>query len=269
MKCFLIIIFILARAALAGTVDQAIKIISANTLDQNLPLIEVKKLENHMSRVDLVAELATTLEKAESPLTELAACRMVLGMKPFPFHEVSKLLSDPQTNSYKRAYLLFLLNEGSIAPAEVSIAIETAKSMLGDKGKGTLRFGEARAYSADGMRVCDIAYNVLVARLELHPPMMPVDVDNFVADKRDALILDLAERESIRLTTENPSAATHTTSPQVPALVQPSAPKRVTEAKPSSVTPSEKPTSSTPWSMIVVLVVVAIGLLWLLLKKRK
>lgn len=33
--------------------------------------------------------------------------------------------------------------------------------------------------------------------------------------------------------------------------------------------PSEEPTSSTPWSIIVVLIVAAIGLLWLLVKKRK
>jgi hypothetical protein len=269
MKYFIIIIVILVRAVLAGTVDQAIKIISANTLDQNLPLSEVKKLENQMSRMDLVAELATTLEKAESPLTELAACRMVLGIRPFPFNEVSQLLSDPQTNSYKRAYLLFLLNEGSIAPAEVAIAIETAKAMLSDKGKGTHRFGEARAYSADGMRVCDIAYNVLVARLELNPPMMSVDVDNFVADKRDALILDLARRASIRLTSGNPSAAINTTSPQAPALVPPAVPKLVTEAEITSAPPSEKPTLSTPWSVVVALVVVAISLIGLIWKQRK
>lgn len=34
-------------------------------------------------------------------------------------------------------------------------------------------------------------------------------------------------------------------------------------------TPSEEPASSTPWSIIVVLIVAATGLLWLLLKKRK
>lgn len=39
------------------------------------------------------------------------------------------------------------------------------------------------------------------------------------------------------------------------------------EAKPASP-PSEEPTSSTPWSIIVVLIVAAIGLLWLLVKKR-
>ncbi len=46
----------------------------------------------------------------------------------------------------------------------------------------------------------------------------------------------------------------------------PAAPK-AHEMKPS--TPSEEPTSSTPWSIIVVLIVAATGLLWLLLKKRK
>jgi hypothetical protein len=39
------------------------------------------------------------------------------------------------------------------------------------------------------------------------------------------------------------------------------------EAKPTA-TPSEEPASSTPWSIIVVLIVAASGLLWLLLKRR-
>lgn len=38
------------------------------------------------------------------------------------------------------------------------------------------------------------------------------------------------------------------------------------EAKPSVT--SDEPTSSTPWSVVVVLIVAAIGLLWLLLKRR-
>jgi hypothetical protein len=53
-----------------------------------------------------------------------------------------------------------------------------------------------------------------------------------------------------------------------PPTVQPPAPKQAPEAMPVS-TQSEEPTSSTPWSIIVVLVVVVNGLLWLLLKKRK
>jgi hypothetical protein len=47
---------------------------------------------------------------------------------------------------------------------------------------------------------------------------------------------------------------------------QPPAPKKTPEAKPSA--PSEEPTSSTPWSVVLLLIVAAIGLLWLLLKKR-
>lgn len=40
------------------------------------------------------------------------------------------------------------------------------------------------------------------------------------------------------------------------------------KAKPTVPTPSEQPTSSTPWSIIVVMIVAACGLLWLLLKRR-
>jgi len=52
-------------------------------------------------------------------------------------------------------------------------------------------------------------------------------------------------------------------------LVEPPTPKKSPEATPSPTTPSEEPTSSTPWSIIVVLIVAATGLLWLLFKGRK
>jgi len=45
-------------------------------------------------------------------------------------------------------------------------------------------------------------------------------------------------------------------------------PKKEPEAKPSPTSPSEQPTSSTPWSIVGVLIVAALGLLWLLLKRR-
>lgn len=53
-----------------------------------------------------------------------------------------------------------------------------------------------------------------------------------------------------------------------PSLELP-APKKATAATPTALTPSEEPTSSTPWSVIVILIVAATGLLWLLVKKRK
>ena len=52
-------------------------------------------------------------------------------------------------------------------------------------------------------------------------------------------------------------------------LINPPTPPKAPEAKPTQATPSEEPTSSAPWSIIVVLIVAATGLLWLLVKKRK
>lgn len=53
-----------------------------------------------------------------------------------------------------------------------------------------------------------------------------------------------------------------------PGISLPKAPKQAAEAKPSPTAPHEEPASSTPWSIIVVLIVVALGLLWLLFKRR-
>jgi len=50
--------------------------------------------------------------------------------------------------------------------------------------------------------------------------------------------------------------------------VQQTTPKKAPETNPTEPTPGEEPTSSTPWSIIVVLIVAALGLLWLLLKRR-
>jgi hypothetical protein len=69
----------------------------------------------------------------------------------------------------------------------------------------------------------------------------------------------------------SPNDAPKQTAPVVnpPPSVQSPAPKQAPEAKPTAPTPSEEPTSSTPWSIIVVLIVAATGLLWLLVKNRK
>ncbi len=51
-----------------------------------------------------------------------------------------------------------------------------------------------------------------------------------------------------------------------PAIQSP--PKKA-PATSTALTPSEAATSSTPWSLVVILIVAATGLLWLLVKKRK
>ncbi|MGD9748781.1 MAG: hypothetical protein AB7V57_20740 [Verrucomicrobiales bacterium] len=57
--------------------------------------------------------------------------------------------------------------------------------------------------------------------------------------------------------------------PQSPQSTQSKSSKATSSAsQPTAATPSKEPTSSTPWSIIVVLTVAAISLLWLLLKRR-
>jgi hypothetical protein len=69
------------------------------------------------------------------------------------------------------------------------------------------------------------------------------------------------------LPSQTTSAQSSAIPPTVPT-VQPTAPTKALEAKSKSSTPSEEPTTSAPWSIIVVLIVAATGLLWLLVKKR-
>ena len=53
------------------------------------------------------------------------------------------------------------------------------------------------------------------------------------------------------------------------SIGQPPAPKKAQESQPTKSTSGEEPSSSTPWSAIVVLIGAAIGLLWLLLKRKR
>lgn len=72
---------------------------------------------------------------------------------------------------------------------------------------------------------------------------------------------------------ENAILARSASGAQVPPSKSPAANGTASKVAKSSsdqaATPSEEPASSTPWSIIVVLIVAATGLLWLLLKKRK
>lgn len=63
-------------------------------------------------------------------------------------------------------------------------------------------------------------------------------------------------------------SATSSAAQTVPSGVKPEPVTRLPESLPSQAN-SEEPTSSTPWSIIVVLIVAGTGLLWLLVKKRK
>ena len=69
---------------------------------------------------------------------------------------------------------------------------------------------------------------------------------------------------------ESDPPETQASQPSITSLpiAHPATAKKPHEPKPQATTSSKEPTSSTPWSIIVVLIVAAVGLLWLLLKRR-
>lgn len=81
---------------------------------------------------------------------------------------------------------------------------------------------------------------------------------------------DVTGRRAPKVVPEGTTSATNNATSQPNRLpsVQPPTPKKATETK-STPTPREEPTSSTPWSIIAVLIVAATGLLWLLVKNHK
>lgn len=82
-----------------------------------------------------------------------------------------------------------------------------------------------------------------------------------------AAVLELKSDQDKTSATAPDPQETSSTTPSV--VMQPTAPGKPIDQKPDLSTPSEEPSSSTPWSIIVVVVVAAVGLLWLLLKGRK
>lgn len=103
-----------------------------------------------------------------------------------------------------------------------------------------------------------------------HPPfgMDDIVINKDQASKLQPIILHPSNTES-ELHHEEDASVASTPAPKPPPLVRPIAPKKEPEAKLTPTTPNQEPASSTPWSIIVVLIVAATGLLWLVLKKRK
>lgn len=252
---------------LAQDLNQSIQSVAGNLRSDAVAKEEARLLKVRFGQDDLAIGLLESLWKADCISVEDASKRLLLEMDPFPFEQVSEILAETDS-PLKQAYLLSILSRAAKGPEQIAVILEAAKSKLGNKGKGIRRYGEAKAYSAEGLRVCDVAYNILVTRLPLVPSMPRVDVDNFSADKRDALIVELAKRESILLQTD--ARMDMTTAPDE-RRDSPSLPERITlEEKQESnpVAPSDEPRNPKSWVLFVVLGLVMFIVLCLLYKRR-
>ncbi len=153
---------------------------------------------------------------------------------------------------------LILLLRNAKPPVDVSLL-----PLLDDK-RAAEKLSEndmgKRAHGGIPFRVCDIAYNVIQ---EIKASNESVGRTSS-PEARDAAIAHVKPPTASPgdLSSDGPKA---TQSP--PPSITPTLTKHL-QSKPAP-TPREEPTSSTPWSIIVVLIVAAMGLLWLLLKGRK
>lgn len=259
-----------ALIAHSASLDGPLRSIARELTNRELAAKEAAKAASNMTPDSLVNESLAFLFASTDAATEGAAVRFLLALESFPFDAVTSRFKT-STTSTERAYTLHLLNLGARDHTSSELVKKLAASVLYDKGAGLRRYGEARAYSSEGKRVCDVAYNILVTKMGLEAPYPLLDVDNNVIIQRDQMIeklgaeLKLPKPPSWDAPTQSSSGAvpSNVASPKSPI------PKKAPEAKSPAPTPSEEPTSSAPWSTIVGLIVAAIGLLWLLLKSRK
>jgi|688.fasta_scaffold188782_2 hypothetical protein len=135
---------------------------------------------------------------------------------------------------------------------------------LVEQSKRAPKLREAIANGAVAFRVCDIVFNVMEELRATNDPGAIRLTRSQSIEARDGHI------RRARGTTPDatPDEVKHQ---PLPSIMPPPTqlPKHPSEAKPTTSTPSGEPASSMPWSIIVVLIVAAIGLLWLLLKGRK
>ena len=136
--------------------------------------------------------------------------------------------------------------------------------------------GESLTYVVLPSQQLEVAIKVVVPGEDLVDiEAAPAEYRTLVADGNPDMVGRITHlAEQVAALTEAPtdphqSGSSTTSQSSGPDIKQsqPPAPKQAPEAKPSP-TPSEEPASSTPWAIIVVLIVAALGLLWLLLKRR-
>ena len=143
------------------------------------------------------------------------------------------------------------------------------KVALKDTRVGGVLVGEGHAYSSVGTRVCDEAYNMLMEGRTDRPPEFPLDVSGDDMSTRNRLIMKLCAELGVsgplspdailpKPTTTNFEAATDVGfgKPIIPPGAQRS-------------TSNHETILDLPWSVMIVLILVAVTLLWLSLNKRK
>jgi hypothetical protein len=192
--------------------------------------------------------------------SQLYAARLIGGcIQPeFQTSVVSALSMNGEAQSAGRLLLLLRLADIGVVPSVLEL--------LHDKRIAEQLSDRSEAEGASPFRVCDVAHNVIQEIRAMDKSQALSLTRDSDLTKRDHFIAKLYAELVPTSKPIAPREASKVESPNAPASLPP-AEVKVPEAK-LAPTPSDEPTSSTPWSIIIALILAATSLMWLLLKRR-
>ena len=240
-------------------------------MDQHLPNWEGYKsvaglnlvLDKHMARettTDANLACAYLLRSLALPKAQIALAMM----------ERTRREATSEDEPWKVVYLLRQMEKMIDREKQGKEVVPFIASFLNDKRPTEPLHRGPESVSRQQRRVCDGATSALIHYMEETGLCEKYDArfgnpgGEGMWEKREqvirAVVLVLQEKELLP-----PDFWASLPPPRLPKTVA-DANTKAPEAKPTASV--EDPTSSTPWSIIVVLIVAATGLLWLLVKKR-
>lgn len=240
----------------------------------------VERVAKDLSNTEICADEASKLVRTAQPseylpnLIEfaqhksnfslsLAAIRLVLAMEPFPLKELMALLTK-ETDSRKKAYILWMLDNGVKTDAEYAQLRGLAVDALADERSGIRMHAGAETFARDGLQVCDIAYNLIVRHDRLTNVFQEINPGSTPylerAKRRDTLFVKLGLPIPDRNEIKSPSS--------LPGDLNKSVAQNQDENWMQNIKKLQR-TSSRSFVILLGIVVCALGLLWLFLQKRK
>ncbi len=198
---FLFSLYFVCGVTNAAETADIIRSMSSDLSNRDYALKAANALVDDKGTKVATKELFRELVTSNSMKSEAAAVGILLQIDPYPFLILDQIHQSSK-KSVERAYSLHLMNLGAQSEAEIAKVVERAKESISDNGSGIRRYGEAAAYSPNGKRPSDIAYNILVVRKNLKSSFPIVNVDNFSLSQRNVLIQKLASQIGVNLMQE-------------------------------------------------------------------
>jgi hypothetical protein len=175
-----------------------------------------------------------------------------------------------------------LFNGVSAEAIEDPVAREAYKSALSDHRKLMVRVAAERQKLEEGdycasaaFRIVESSANQATLRQEVGKHIATIGDAQWIKDRIEKIVLPKPQSIGKPATKANPSAPTQQQQQPrsdevvpLPTSAQPPTTSKAPSTASEPTIPREQPTSSTPWSIIVILILAALGLLWLVLKRR-